>query len=73
MPTTSTLLAFAALAVAVVLTPGPNMIYMISRAITQGRLAGIIAFAGVAVGFVVYLLCASFGLTAIVFAVPYAS
>jgi threonine/homoserine/homoserine lactone efflux protein len=72
MPSTATLLAFAALAVAVVLTPGPNMIYMISRAITQGRLAGIIAFAGVAVGFVVYLLCASFGLTAIVFAVPYA-
>jgi threonine/homoserine/homoserine lactone efflux protein len=72
MPATSTLLAFAALAVAVVLTPGPNMIYMISRAITQGRLAGVIAFAGVAVGFVVYLLCASFGLTAIVFAVPYA-
>jgi threonine/homoserine/homoserine lactone efflux protein len=72
MPSTATLLAFAALTVAVVLTPGPNMIYMISRAITQGRLAGIIAFSGVAVGFVIYLLCASFGLTAIVFAVPYA-
>ena len=72
MPSTATLLAFAALAVAVVLTPGPNMIYMISRAITQGRAAGLIAFAGVAVGFVIFLLCASFGLTAIVFAVPYA-
>jgi threonine/homoserine/homoserine lactone efflux protein len=72
MPTTTNLIAFASLAVAVVLTPGPNMIYMISRAITQGRLAGIIAFGGVAVGFVVYLLCAAFGLTAIVFAVPYA-
>ena len=72
MPTTTNLIAFASLAVAVVLTPGPNMIYMISRSITQGRLAGIIAFGGVAVGFVVYLLCAAFGLTAIVFAVPYA-
>lgn len=72
MPTTANLLAFASLAVAVVLTPGPNMIYMISRAITQGRVAGMIAFSGVAVGFVVYLLCAAFGLTAIVFAVPYA-
>ena len=72
MPTTANLIAFASLAVAVVLTPGPNMIYMISRAITQGRVAGMIAFSGVAVGFVVYLLCAAFGLTAIVFAVPYA-
>lgn len=72
MPTTANLIGFASLAVAVVLTPGPNMIYMISRAITQGRLAGMIAFAGVAVGFVVYLLCAACGLTAIVFAVPYA-
>ena len=72
MPTTSNLIAFATLAVAVVLTPGPNMIYMISRAIMQGRIAGIIAFGGVALGFIVYLLCAAFGLTAIVFAVPYA-
>ncbi len=72
MPTTTSLFAFASLAFAVVLTPGPNMIYMISRAITQGRLAGLIAFSGVAVGFVIFLLCAAFGLTAIVFAVPYA-
>jgi threonine/homoserine/homoserine lactone efflux protein len=72
MPTTTNLIAVASLAVAVVLTPGPNMIYMISRAITQGRLAGLIAYSGVAVGFVAYLLCAAFGLTAIVFAVPYA-
>jgi threonine/homoserine/homoserine lactone efflux protein len=72
MPTTTSLIAFASLAVAVVLTPGPNMIYMISRAITQGRIAGMIAYSGVAVGFIAYLLCAAFGLTAIVFAVPYA-
>jgi len=72
MPTTANLIAFATLAVAVVLTPGPNMIYMISRAITQGRAAGLIAYGGVAVGFVFYLLCAAYGLTAIVFAVPYA-
>ena len=72
MPTTTNLIAFASLAVAVVLTPGPNMIYMISRAITQGRLAGLIAYSGVALGFIGYLLCAAFGLTAIVFAVPYA-
>ncbi|MDI1345004.1 MAG: LysE family translocator [Pseudolabrys sp.] len=72
MPSTTTLLAFAALAVGMVLTPGPNMIYMISRAITQGRVAGLISLAGVVVGFIFYMLCAAFGITAIVFAVPYA-
>lgn len=72
MPTTTTLLAFAALAITMVLTPGPNMIYMISRAITQGRVAGLISLAGVVVGFFFYMLCAAFGITALVFAVPYA-
>ena len=72
MPTTTTLLAFAAFAVGLVLTPGPNMIYMISRAITQGRVAGLISLGGVVAGFVFYMLCAAFGITALVFAVPYA-
>jgi threonine/homoserine/homoserine lactone efflux protein len=72
MPTTATMLAFAAFAVGLVLTPGPNMIYMISRAITQGRVAGLISLGGVVVGFVFYMLCAAFGITALVFAVPYA-
>ena len=55
-----------------VLTPGPNMIYLISRSITQGRIAGLISLGGVALGFVVYMLCAAFGITALLFAVPYA-
>jgi threonine/homoserine/homoserine lactone efflux protein len=72
MPHASTLLAFAAVAFGMVLTPGPNMIYLISRSITQGRLAGLISLGGVALGFVVYMLCAAFGVTALIFAVPYA-
>ena len=55
-----------------VLTPGPNMIYLISRSICQGRLAGLISLGGVALGFVFYMLCAALGITAILFAVPYA-
>lgn len=72
MPPMTTLLAFAAVALAMVLTPGPNMIYLISRSITQGYGAGLISLAGVALGFVFYMLCAAFGITALVFAVPYA-
>lgn len=72
MPTTPTLLAFALISLGMVLTPGPNMIYLISRSITQGRMAGLISLGGVALGFVFYMLCAAFGITAFVFAVPYA-
>jgi threonine/homoserine/homoserine lactone efflux protein len=72
MPDATTLLAFALVSLGMVLTPGPNMIYLISRSISQGRLAGLISLGGVALGFVVYMLCAAFGITALVFAVPYA-
>lgn len=72
MPDTATLLAFALVSLGMVLTPGPNMIYLISRSISQGRVAGLISLGGVALGFVFYMLCAAFGITALVFAVPYA-
>ncbi|MFC5474381.1 LysE family translocator [Paraherbaspirillum soli] len=54
------------------LTPGPNMLYLISRSICQGRKAGFISLAGVAAGFLFYMLCAAFGITAFLFAVPFA-
>src|SRR6195952_1738351 len=72
MPPLSALLGFALLSLGMVLTPGPNMIYLISRSITQGRVAGLISLGGVALGFVFYMLCAAFGITALLFAVPYA-
>ncbi len=72
MPDLSNMLAFAAISLGMVLTPGPNMVYLISRSICQGRVAGLISLGGVALGFVFYMLCAAFGITALVMAVPYA-
>ncbi|MBX9645958.1 MAG: LysE family translocator [Xanthobacteraceae bacterium] len=72
MPHITTLLAFALVSLGIVLTPGPNMIYLISRSLTQGPAAGIVSLGGVALGFVFYMLCAAFGITALLFAVPYA-
>jgi len=72
MPHASSLLAFAFVSLGLVLTPGPNMIYLISRSITQGHAAGIMSLGGVALGFVVYMLCAAFGITALLLAVPFA-
>lgn len=72
MPDLTNLLTFAAIALGMVLTPGPNMVYLISRSICQGKAAGLISLGGVALGFVFYMLCAAFGITALVMAVPYA-
>ena len=72
MPHASSLFAFALISLGLVLTPGPNMIYLVSRSITQGPAAGVVSLGGVALGFVFYMLCAAFGVTALLFAVPYA-
>src|ERR1700739_2865527 len=72
MPHLSALLGFALVSFGMVLTPGPNMIYLISRSICQGRSAGLISLGGVALGFVFYMLCAAFGITALLLAVAFA-
>ncbi|TDS79323.1 LysE family translocator [Comamonas sp. JUb58] len=72
MPELHNWLAFALISLGMVLTPGPNMVYLISRSICQGRGAGLISLGGVALGFVFYMLCAALGITALVMAIPYA-
>ncbi|WP_332769138.1 LysE family translocator [Phenylobacterium sp.] len=65
-------IAFGLIALGMAMTPGPNMIYLISRSISQGRRAGFMSLAGVAAGFIFYMVSAVVGLTAIVMAVPIA-
>jgi len=72
MPDTTTLLGFALLALGLALTPGPNMMYLVSRSICQGRKAGLVSLGGVGLGFLVYMVAAAFGITALLFAVPFA-
>ncbi|MET8693515.1 LysE family translocator [Streptomyces bauhiniae] len=66
----SAALGVTVVALGMVLTPGPNMIYLVSRSITQGRRAGLISLGGVALGFVAYLLAANLGLSVLFLAVP---
>lgn len=63
-------LIFAFAALAIVLTPGPNMVYILSRSICQGRRAGVISLFGVVAAFVVHMLAAALGVTALFMAVP---
>lgn len=72
MPEIENLLGFALIALGMVLTPGPNMIYLISRSICQGPVAGLISLGGVALGFVFYMVFAALGITALLLAVPFA-
>lgn len=72
MPSLPAFLAFALICLGMVLTPGPNMIYLVSRSICQGPMAGLISLGGVALGFVVYMLLTAFGITVLLLAVPFA-
>lgn len=54
------------------ITPGPNMIYLISRSLSQGRKAGMVSLLGVLCGFLFHIIMVSYGLTAVFFAIPMA-
>ncbi|MEO3805553.1 LysE family translocator [Nonomuraea sp. B1E8] len=64
------IVGIALVSLGMVLTPGPNMVYLISRSIAQGRRAGLISLAGVVLGFTVYLAATCLGLTAVFAYVP---
>jgi threonine/homoserine/homoserine lactone efflux protein len=66
------LLFFVLAALVLVISPGPNMIYLISKSITQGKKSGLISLAGVVCGFMFHIVMVSFGLTAVLLAVPVA-
>jgi threonine/homoserine/homoserine lactone efflux protein len=61
----------AVTALGMVLTPGPNMMYLVSRSISQGRTAGLISLIGTGVGFLVYMTMANLGLAVVFVAVPW--
>lgn len=66
----SAIAGIAVVAFGMVLTPGPNMIYLVSRSVAQGRRAGLISLAGVGVGFLAYLVAATAGIAAVFALVP---
>ena len=70
MISNSSFLIFIGAALLMAVTPGPNMVYLISRSLCQGRAAGVMSWLGVVLGFTVHMLCAAVGLTALFMAVP---
>jgi len=72
MPSLENFLLFVVASILLVLTPGPNLLYLVSRTLCQGRIAGLVSLAGTTTGFVVHILAASLGLSAVFLAVPVA-
>jgi threonine/homoserine/homoserine lactone efflux protein len=68
--TTATLLTFVAASVTLVAIPGPNMVYVVTRAVSHGRAAGIVSAFGVEAGTLVHIGLAVAGLAAVVAASP---
>ncbi len=54
------------------LSPGPDMLYVISRSLGQGRKAGIVSALGIGAGTLVHTSIAAFGLAAILVSLPIA-
>ncbi|WP_291808781.1 LysE family translocator [Limnobacter sp.] len=69
----SSLYAFLVVGGLLSVTPGPNMVYVISRSITQGRRAGLTSLGGVVVGYLFYMFGAAYGITAFFKTQPHAT
>ena len=65
MPTLSTVLAFAAASLALLLIPGPAVLYVLNRSVSDGRRVGLAAVAGLELGNLVHVLAAAAGLSAV--------
>src|SRR5580658_4639715 len=72
MPTLTTAGSFAGVAFLMALSPGPNLLYLASRSICQGRAAGFASLGGVCTGMFFYMVAMAAGLSVLFRTVPIA-
>jgi threonine/homoserine/homoserine lactone efflux protein len=65
MPDASTFALFVAAALALLLVPGPAVLYVVARSVDQGRPAGLASVLGVGIGSLVHIAFAAVGLSAL--------
>ncbi|GJM37031.1 MAG: RhtB family transporter [Acidimicrobiales bacterium] len=68
MPDGSALLLFSGAALALLLVPGPAVLYIVARSASQGVRAGLVSVAGIHVGTLVHIAAAVVGLSAVIVA-----
>lgn len=72
IPSLATLAAFSLAAIALTLTPGPDMTLFLGQTVANGRRAGFMSMAGASSGIIVHSLAAAIGLSALIAASPQA-
>jgi threonine/homoserine/homoserine lactone efflux protein len=65
MPEPHTLLVFSAAALALLVVPGPAVLYIVTRSVDQGRTAGLVSVLGIHLGSVAHVAAAAAGLSAL--------
>jgi threonine/homoserine/homoserine lactone efflux protein len=65
VPEAHAIVLFAAAAIALLIIPGPSVLYIVTRSIEQGRTAGFVSVLGVHAGTLFHVAAAAFGLSAI--------
>jgi threonine/homoserine/homoserine lactone efflux protein len=66
IPDPPSLAVFVAAALALLIVPGPAVLYIVARSIHQGRRAGLASVLGIHVGTLVHIAAATLGLSALV-------
>ncbi len=72
MPTSSGFLVFVVASLALLVVPGPAVMYIVARSIDQGRSAGIVSALGLMAGSFILVAAAAFGVAALLAASPVA-
>ncbi|MEM9630137.1 MAG: LysE family translocator [Pseudomonadota bacterium] len=70
MPDLATIMLFASASLVLTATPGPDMLLIASRSVSQGRYAGFLTYIGIAAGTYCHALAAALGLSQLFAAVP---
>jgi threonine/homoserine/homoserine lactone efflux protein len=71
VPSHDALVGMALVALGMVLIPGPNMMYLVSRSVSQGYRAGLVSLIGTCAGFVIYMVMANVGMAEVFLVVPW--
>jgi threonine/homoserine/homoserine lactone efflux protein len=66
VPSPSTIAAFAAASIVLLLIPGPAVLYIVNRSVSEGRVTGLASAGGVAIGNLFHAVAAAVGLTAVI-------
>ena len=65
IPNATSIGVFAVASILLLLTPGPAVLYIVSRSVEQGRIAGLASVCGITTGTLVHVLAAALGLSAL--------